>query len=139
MKVYLRLLRYTLAHRGRLFACIGAAVLVGILNTATFATGLPFFKVLFGEEGTGSKATDVWAHRVIEWIRGFAGSSKASMLLAFLSIFVVLTTMKALAPPSMSPAGTAPAPSSSSGRRRSRGTRAAWRPSTSPRTRGSIR
>ena len=59
MKSYLRLLRYVAAPpRPGCVAALGAAVAVGVLNTATFATGLPFFRVLFGEAPAGTGAVD---------------------------------------------------------------------------------
>ena len=96
MKAYLRLLRYATRHRGRLVAVIVAAVLVGVLNTATFATGLPFFRVLFGETPKETMAVDRWSAAVIDVIRGVTGEGKGPLLLGFLALFVTLTAAKAL-------------------------------------------
>ncbi len=96
MKAYLRLLRYAARHRGRLVAALVAAVFVGVLNTATFATGLPFFRVLFGETGASESALDRWSSGVIAFIRGFVGEGKGPLLLGFLALFVTLTAAKAL-------------------------------------------
>ena len=97
MKVYLRLLRWTARRPGRLAACLAAAVFVGVLNTATFAAGLPFFRVLFGESGAGTSGLDRWSKAVIDALRSVAGSDRASLLLAFLGAFVVLTAAKSVA------------------------------------------
>ena len=96
MNAYLRLLRYAARHRGRLIAALVAAVFVGILNTATFATGLPFFRVLFGEAPKSELAVDRWSAAVIGWIRGVVGEGKGPLLLGFLALFVTLTAAKAL-------------------------------------------
>lgn len=97
MSSYLRLLRYVLRHKGRLAASLAAAIAVGVLNTVTVATGLPFFRVLFGEEPTGTGAIDRWSRAVIGRLREIAGDDKASLLLGFLGLFVALTALKALA------------------------------------------
>ncbi len=97
MKAYLRLLRYTARHRGRLVASLLAAVLVGVVNTATFATGLPFFRVLFGEAPKDELAVDRWSASVIDGIRGVVGPGKGPLLMGFLGLFVALTAAKAVA------------------------------------------
>jgi subfamily B ATP-binding cassette protein MsbA len=98
VRLYLRLLRYTLRRRGLLAASLGAAVVVSVLNTLTFATGLPFLRVLLGEGGggMGGGAVDAWSARVIEGMRGLVGPSKGALLLAFLGAFVALTAVKSL-------------------------------------------
>jgi len=97
MRSYLRLLRYVLRHRARLAAALGAAVAVGVLNTATFATGLPFFRVLFGEAPAGTGAVDRASRRVIGALRGVVGDDRGALILAFLAVFVTLTALKSLA------------------------------------------
>lgn len=97
MRSYLRLVRYVLRHRGRLVAAMAAALAVGVLNTATFATGLPFFRVLFGEESAGHGAIDAWSRGLIDAMRRVAGDDKASLLGAFLALGVLLTALKAFA------------------------------------------
>jgi len=97
MNPYLRLVRYVLRHRARLLAAMAAALAVGVLNTLTFATGLPFFRVLFGEESAGTGAIDVWSRNLIDALRRIAGRDKASLLAAFLALGVVLTALKSFA------------------------------------------
>jgi subfamily B ATP-binding cassette protein MsbA len=94
---YLRLLRYTLRRPGRLVACLLAAILVGVLNTATFAAGLPFFRVLFGEAPREDLAVYRWSARLIDAIREVTGDGKGPVLMGFLALFVVLTAAKSLA------------------------------------------
>jgi ABC-type multidrug transport system fused ATPase/permease subunit len=97
VRLYLRLLRYTGRRRGLLVASLVAAVAVGVLNTLTFATGLPFLRVLLGQEvAADGGSIDAWSARVIDAMRGAFGTSKGSLLLAFLGVFVVLTALKAL-------------------------------------------
>jgi hypothetical protein len=74
-----------------------AALAVGVLNTATFATGLPFFRVLFGEESAGTGAIDAWSRGLIDAMRRLVGDDKASLLAAFLALGVALTALKAFA------------------------------------------
>jgi len=97
MKAYLRLLRYAARHRRRLVAALIAAVAVGLLNTATFATGLPFFRVLFGEAPREANSLDRWSATVIDHIRAVVGEGKGPLLLGFLGLFVALTAAKSLA------------------------------------------
>ncbi|MCC7138686.1 MAG: ABC transporter ATP-binding protein [Planctomycetes bacterium] len=97
MKGYLRLLRYVLRHRARLTASLLAAAAVGLLNTATFATGLPFFRVLLGEEDGGGGALDAWSRRLVGAVRAAAGTDRGSLLAGFLVLGVLLTAAKALA------------------------------------------
>lgn len=97
MKAYLRLLRYAARHRRRLVAALIAAVAVGLLNTATFATGLPFFRVLFGEAPREANSLDRWSATVIDHIRSVVGEGKGPLLLGFLGLFVALTAAKSLA------------------------------------------
>jgi ABC-type multidrug transport system fused ATPase/permease subunit len=96
MRVYLRLLSYAFRHKGRLAAATAAAVLVGVLHTASLALGLPFFRVLLGEAGGDAGALDGFSRRAIDAIRAVAGPSKESLLLGFLALLVVLTALKAL-------------------------------------------
>lgn len=97
MSPYLRLVRYVLRHRARLAATMAAALAVGLLNTLTFATGLPFFRVLFGETPQGDGPMDRWSRGLIDALTSFAGDDKASLLAAFLGFGVALTALKALA------------------------------------------
>jgi ATP-binding cassette, subfamily B, bacterial MsbA len=98
VKAYFRLVRYVLAHRGKLAMAVLAALAVGVLNTLTFATGVPFFRVLLGEEtASGGGALDAWSRRVVDAMRSLAGSDRASLLGAFLVFGVALTALKSLA------------------------------------------
>ncbi len=95
-RAYLRLLRYVLRHRGRLAASFLAAAMVGLLNTVTIAMGLPFLRVLFGEAGGTSGAVDRMSQAWIGALEAVAGTSKKSLLVAFLGALVVLTALKGL-------------------------------------------